>query len=183
MKKSVLPWVVLFGFVVLILVGWYVLYPTEENFVSTVPAPGEISLVDTDTYRNEDSEYSPYDEKNATMTDAGISAGRMTPAPVSSTVVLSAGGFSPSTVTIAKGEKVTWTSSEGNMWVASAGHPTHTVYDGTSEADHCAPNYAGPIPFDQCASGTSYSFTFDKVGTWKYHNHANSAQFGTVIVQ
>jgi plastocyanin len=69
------------------------------------------------------------------------------------------------------------------MWVASAMHPAHVVYDGTTKDAHCAAGYTGPVPFDQCASGTSYSFTFTKAGEWKYHNHVNASQFGSVTVQ
>jgi hypothetical protein len=30
--------------------------------------------------------------------------------------------------------------------------------------------------------GESYQFTFNKVGTWQYHNHRNAAHSGVVIV-
>ena len=81
------------------------------------------------------------------------------------------GGFSPKAITIKKGDTVTFRNqSAGDMWVASAPHPTHTDYPA----------------FDEKASvsnGGSWSFTFDKVGTWKYHNHKNASHFGTVVVQ
>src|SRR3989344_5007515 len=74
---------------------------------------------------------------------------------------------------------VTWVNETGGtMWVASAMHPTHMVYDGTSREVHCP----GTIAFDQCASGNRYSFTFDKVGTWNYHDHVNAGKFGSVVV-
>ena len=69
------------------------------------------------------------------------------------------------------------------MWVASAPHPSHTGYDGTSRQTHCVAGYSGPKPFDQCAAGTSFSFTFKQTGTWPYHDHNNSGKFGTVVVQ
>jgi hypothetical protein len=67
------------------------------------------------------------------------------------------------------------------MWVASNPHPAHTGYDGTSRQQHC-PNTANTA-FDECAPGSTYSFTFNKVGTWGYHNHMNPGSQGTVIVQ
>jgi len=70
------------------------------------------------------------------------------------------------------------------MWVASDPHPAHTGYDGTSLAQHCA---TGSTPsFDECSSvakGSSYSFTFNKSGSWGYHNHANHSYAGTVVVK
>lgn len=108
-----------------------------------------------------------------------------TQAPMSATVTYGPNGFSPSTVTIAKGGTVTFTAAAGadEMWIASDPHPTHQGYDGTTKSQHCAAGYSGPAPFDQCTTGTSFSFTFNQVGTWGYHNHGNSADRGTVVVQ
>lgn len=101
-------------------------------------------------------------------------------APMSATVVYDGTSFSPSEVTIKKGGTVTFTSTGANMWIASGPHPAHTGYDATVLAVHCA---VGAIPsFDQCKAGSSYSFTFDKTGTWPYHNHLNATVFGKVIV-
>ncbi|MBI2004975.1 hypothetical protein HYS79_02330 [Patescibacteria group bacterium] len=96
-------------------------------------------------------------------------------------VALTANGFSPQTVTIKKGGAVTFVNESGSgMWVASAQHPTHTAYAGTSLGEHC--DDAVDVSFDQCNIGDTYSFDFDKTGSFKYHNHANSSQFGTVVV-
>lgn len=105
-----------------------------------------------------------------------------TGAPMTATVTYAAEGFSPSEVTIKKGGTVTWTnSSGGEMWIASAQHPSHMVYAGTSREEHC-PDAAGTA-FDQCAGSTgNYSFTFQKVGTWNYHDHLSAQKFGKVIV-
>lgn len=102
--------------------------------------------------------------------------------PMSASVTYNGTSYSPSTVTIKKGGTVTFTSTAGNMWVASASHPTHTGYDGTTRAAHCATGYTGPAPFDQCVAGTSYTFTFTKAGTWPYHDHINASAFGSVKV-
>lgn len=79
-------------------------------------------------------------------------------------------GFAPNTLTVKKGTNVTFTNqSSKGMWVASALHPTHQLLPG----------------FDQLKSvarGGTYEYTFDKVGTWKYHNHVNPADTGTVVV-
>lgn len=102
--------------------------------------------------------------------------------PVS--VTYSADGFSPKNVTVKKGTAVMWTNvSAGGLEVASGSHPAHADYDGTSRAAHCAEG--APASFDQCAAGapgSQWSFTFNKAGTWNYHNEANPAFTGTVTV-
>jgi len=99
-------------------------------------------------------------------------------------VIYTDSGYSPSELKIKLGDTVTWKNeSSSEMWIASAMHPTHTVYSGTSLQEHC------PDPenndFDQCRPnkpGESWSFTFQKTGTWNYHNHVGN-HFGKIIVQ
>ncbi len=118
------------------------------------------------------------------MPDTGVKAAvdvTVSTLPASANVTYGPNGFSSAEVTIKKGGTVTWTNQGGgNMWVASAMHPTHTTYSGTTLADHCPGMMS--VAFDQCANGNSYSFTFDKAGTWAYHNHSVSGKFGKVIV-
>lgn len=118
---------------------------------------------------------------------AGVGAGvgaTVSTAPTTASVTYGASGFSPATLTVKKGTTVTWTNSgAGNMWVAADEHPTHTEYDGTGRAEHCASGYSGAKPFDQCATGGSYSFTFDKAGSFDYHNHAAAQFTGKVVVE
>jgi plastocyanin len=91
--------------------------------------------------------------------------------------------FSPSEVRIKKGGTVTFTDTTGGtMWVASAMHPGHEAYDGTTRSAHCASGYTGAAPFDQCAKGSSYSFKFEKVGEFPYHDHITPTVFGKVVV-
>jgi plastocyanin len=105
------------------------------------------------------------------------------PAASAVTITYTDSGFSPKAVTVAQGTTVTFVNqSSKQMWVGSAPHPTHEGYDGTTEKVHCASGYTGPAPFDECSFGTSFSFTFTKAGTWGYHNHASSADWGTVTV-
>jgi|SRR3989344_7025786 len=120
----------------------------------------------------------------ATSTSPAPSEPSPTPsgAPMSAAVTYSTIGFNPSEVTIKKGGTVTWTNSSGReMWVASAQHPSHMVYSGTSREEHC-PDASGVV-FDQCAGSTgNYNFTFQKAGTWNYHDHLGAQKFGKVIV-
>ncbi len=112
--------------------------------------------------------------------DTGVSATVSTSAPTSARVTYNGSSFSPASVTIKKGGTVTFTSTAGNMWVASDEHPTHTEYNGTSRQQHCPDT--SRTAFDQCTPGTSYSFTFNKAGTWDYHNHLQASAGGVVKV-
>ena len=88
-------------------------------------------------------------------------------------------GYSPSALTIKKGEMVIFKNqSSQSMWTASAVHPTHRAY----------PTTGGCLgsTFDTCTgiqSDGSWSFKFDIPGTWKYHNHLNPGNTGTIDVQ
>lgn len=96
-------------------------------------------------------------------------------------VSYSAIGFSPKTITVKKGTAVTFKSIDGSrMWVGVNEHPTHLGYDGTSRSEHC-PDATGTA-FDQCSAGESFTFIFQKVGSWNYHNHAKANDEGVVIV-
>ena len=106
------------------------------------------------------------------------------PVNAAATVTYTNQGFSPSTVTIKKGQTVEFVNnSAGSMCIASNPHPIHNGYSGTTQTQHC-PNTAG-IAFDECtlvSSGGTYTFTFQKVGSWGYHNHADHSMTGTVVV-
>lgn len=77
-------------------------------------------------------------------------------------------GFAPESVTVSAGQTVRFVNeSSGGMWVASNDHPTHEELEG----------------FDQLSTGDSYEFTFTQTGEWDYHNHVNSGDEGTVVVE
>lgn len=87
------------------------------------------------------------------------------------TVHYTTNGFSPSVLNVAQGTTVTFINDTTDaLRVASNPHPTHTDYPG----------------FDSVRSlgqGEIYTFTFNKIGTWGFHNHFNSGVGGTVIVK
>lgn len=93
-----------------------------------------------------------------------------TPAPKTVEVKYTSAGFSPSTITIKKGDTIKFiNNSDSSFRPASNPHPTHTDY----------PEFDAK---QLIAAGGSWSFTFTKVGTWGYHNHVNHDQTATVIV-
>jgi len=101
------------------------------------------------------------------------------------TVVYSDSGYSPSVLTVKKGDTVVFENqSSQSVWTASDIHPIHSAYSGSSLNEHC-PDPAN-ASFDACrvyAPGESWSFTFNKVGSWQYHNHVFAAHAGTVVVE
>ncbi|MDP3947701.1 MAG: DUF5667 domain-containing protein [bacterium] len=79
-------------------------------------------------------------------------------------------GFSPTTLKIKKGDKVMWVNKGSrDYWPASAVHPTHEIY----------PEFDARQPI---APGASYSFVFEKAGSWKYHDHLNAGSTGVIVV-
>lgn len=95
------------------------------------------------------------------------------------------GGYSPIALKIKEGETVIFENrSSRSMWPASAFHPTHRVYSGTAINEHC-PDISGAA-FDACKGflpGESWSFRFNKAGTWEYHDHLNPGAVGTIVVK
>lgn len=101
--------------------------------------------------------------------------------PLSHEVRFTTRGFVPASLTVKQGTTVTFINdTKESMWVGSDEHPSHTGYAGTSKKEHC-PDTPGTA-FDQCSVGDSYTFTFNKIGTWSYHNHMNAGFKGSVTV-
>ena len=85
-------------------------------------------------------------------------------------ITYSNNGFSPASVTVKMGSKITIkNSSSHTVQFNSNDHPTHTK---NSEYN------VGAI-----AAGSSAEITVTKTGTWGYHNHLDDSETGTIIVQ
>ncbi len=79
--------------------------------------------------------------------------------------------FDPPTLTIKVGDTVEFRNESGDdKWPASDNHPTHELY----------PGFDAKRPL---LDGESYEFTFDRVGSWGYHDHLNPAIRGTIVVE
>jgi len=80
-------------------------------------------------------------------------------------------GFQPAKLTVPVGTMVEFVNqSDEEMWVASNVHPEHDI-----------------LPtFDQfrgVSRGKNYMYTFDKKGSWPYHDHINPALEGVINVE
>lgn len=87
------------------------------------------------------------------------------------TIQLTEDGFVPSTLTIAKGDTVVFTTARDKpFWPASDLHPTHSIY----------PEFDPKQPVD---SDKSWSFRFDKAGEWRFHDHLAPLFRGTITIR
>ncbi len=87
------------------------------------------------------------------------------------TITITNEGFSPDELSITKCTLVRFENkSSTERWPASDMHPTHGIYP---EFD----------PKQPVASGSSWSFTFTKPGTWKFHDHLFPKQVGKITVK
>lgn len=161
-------WVAIILVVVILLgAGWWFMAQSPATPTDTTAAAGGTQLEGTPT------------------PDNGMVGGdAVAPTTGGAEVHYTATGFTPKSVTIKAGEKVTFINdTSGAMWVAADEHPTHTEYDSTDRATHCSGSYAGATPFDQCQAGSSYTFVFTKAGSFEYHNHSAAQFSGMVVVQ
>lgn len=86
------------------------------------------------------------------------------------TIVRTKQGFVPQSVHIKKGDTIRFVNETGTpFWPASNSHPSHGTY---SEFDP-----QKPIPADG-----SWSFTFNRVGSWGFHDHMAAGVQGTIVV-
>ncbi|MEK7505844.1 MAG: hypothetical protein AAB597_03040 [Patescibacteria group bacterium] len=90
-------------------------------------------------------------------------------------------GFVPKETTIKKGETVRFVNnSDTDSWPASAIHPTHSIYPQKSSKDCLGSS------FDACRGlkpGEFWEFTFDSVGTWRFHDHLSASKTGSIVVK
>lgn len=85
-------------------------------------------------------------------------------------VELSAEGFKPESLVVKKGATVVFVNSKGGaFWPASDPHPAHTNYS-EFDSKQAIPN------------GESWSYKFDRVGSWTFHDHLSPYFIGKIIV-
>ena len=94
-------------------------------------------------------------------------------------------GYTPKEIRIAKGDTVVFQNeSSRDMWPATAIHPTHTIYPGSS-IQKCRTSEAESI-FDACGGvkpGQSWSFQFNEAGFWGFHDHLQTRYTGKITVE
>lgn len=80
-------------------------------------------------------------------------------------------GFSEETITVLAGTTIVFTNNgQGLHQIASDPHPTHT-------------NVSGLDPKRGLATGETFSFTFERAGTFTVHDHLAPSHKATIVVQ
>lgn len=156
MNKSIIAIVI----VAAVLVGGYFLFKGAYQPTPSVPQTS-----------NQQTVPQPSTSESSTQQSAPQSSAGQAPVAAENVVTYGESGFSPSILRVKVGTTVIFKNEKsGPMWVASNPHPIHTDYSG----------------FDAkrgYSKGESYSFTFTKPGSWKYHNHLNPSEGGVIIVE
>lgn len=79
-------------------------------------------------------------------------------------------GYVPAQLEVPVGTMVTFINeSDRDMWVASNKHPSHTDLPTFDQ-------------FSPSAKASSYTYTFDQIGTWSFHDHLQPAHKGLINV-
>ncbi len=166
MNKEVSLSMIIFAIIVVSLLGYFIFVNQEVK-----PDNTDIISMESDFGVDEGSEEIRIDE---------IIQG----SPELYTIKVTSSGFSPKDLEINKGDIVLFLNEgSSKSWPASDVHPTHTVYP-NSGISKCGTVEEENI-FDACkglANGESYSFTFNEIGTWTYHDHLKPYVGGTIVV-
>lgn len=150
-------WVIGIVIVLLVLIGGY-------YFIIKNPSSSQDNSATNTTVSNGTNATNNPDSSTIDSTTSGTQSTQQ------ATVKLTQNGFDPSTLTIKAGTKVTWVNQSGETaTVNSDPHPIHTDYP--------------PLNLDEFSNGGTLSLTFDKPGTYGYHNHLNPSEHGTIVVQ
>lgn len=87
------------------------------------------------------------------------------------TIKMTDKGLDPKDVKIKKGTRVIFVNKDDDLrWPASNIHPTHSIY----------PEFDPQKPIK---SESSWQFTFDKIGVWRFHDHLISTFTGSITVE
>lgn len=135
-------------------------------------------------YRDDgDKSFSDLDHPADSATAVFVKTGALVPASVLQEQIAAQGGmgmetvsytndgFRPAKLIVPVGTMVEFVNqSDSEMWVASNIHPSHEILPTFDQ-------------FKGVAKGKSYMYTFDKKGTWPYHDHINPALEGVITVE
>lgn len=189
MKNSYTVVAIALGVLAVGFMGWYIGVNTAEapeNLVLETPAENTAS-------EETATSSAPLEAPAVTApTAAPVSAPKVptTPKPVVAApakpatslhlVTYNGKGFSPRELTIIKGDTVRFLNiSDESMWIVSDLPHTHNAYPIKTE------NGCSPTIFDMCTAiknGKHWDFTFEREGTWGYHNESKSVMNGKIEV-
>lgn len=86
-------------------------------------------------------------------------------------VLMKPNAFEPKTIILKKGTTVVFINEDTqDRWPASDPHPEHYIYGGFD-------------PRQSIQTGKEWSFVFDNVGDWTYHDHLFEAIRGKIKIE
>ena len=154
-------------------IGWNIF----GNKISNINKPSQTTsqIINKPTPTTEPGNFYQYTEQSVTAapnktTGAYVSKGGLTevdtPTMTKSTISYTDNGFSPNVITVKINTTVTFiNNANSNMWVESTKQ-----------------SLSGFNQLKMVSKGGLYSYTFNKVGTWKYDNQKVPLMTGIVIV-
>lgn len=126
---------------------------------------GVVLLVTNGKDNDNDKDNSPAASSSTPATTETTTPAANNNAVAATAVSISSFDYTPGTITVKVGATVTWTNNDD---------VNHTVTANTASAN--APDSK------TFGKGETYSFTFDKAGTYAYHCQLHSSMQGTVVV-
>src|SRR6185369_16132205 len=123
-------WIVV---IVVLVVGGFIWWQSSQSS-TTGETPTSVDTSGTSQVPADTGVNTTTGSTSTSGTNSTGSTGSSSTGPV--TITYDGKSFSPSSVTVKKGDTVKWVDSSGTMWVATAPHPAHTGYDGTSRSTH-----------------------------------------------
>jgi plastocyanin len=156
-----------FAFVVLLIIAFVAAAMYLSLPSGTVQNPAIITIINNIINNNIPSSTTITGAATTTVTTASapgqtpttVNTGTFQPSAV--TLEIKSWGFNPNTVTLLKGSTATWTNKDS---------VTHTV---TS---------AGNFDSGDIAAGASWTYTFNKAGTFEYSCKYHSSMTGKVVI-
>jgi plastocyanin len=98
-----------------------------------------------------------------------------------STVTIQGIAFSPAKLTVPVGAKVIWTNKDNVKHTVTSGKPGKDAVPGVSKGSAAKPT--GVFDQPMSPSGSTFSFTFSKSGTFTYFCRIHSSMRGTIVVR
>lgn len=86
-------------------------------------------------------------------------------------IAITSKGFEPSEITMKVGDKITFANMDTNdHWPASDPHPVHSIEPGLDPKKALAPK-------------ETFEYSFEKAGTFPFHDHLNPTYKGIITVE
>jgi plastocyanin len=150
---------------VVIVIAMIALRPADDEALDTLPtSPLPVTSGNGQFFQE-------VPEVGTSDTTALPSASATSPGAEITTINITETGFSPATLTVSIGTAITFINNgQAPHWPASDVHPTHNIL----------PDFDSKRGLE---TGDSYTYTFDKVGTWRCHDHLLPQNTCTIIVE